>query len=99
MKIIIVGDSLNNGGTVITGRQNPELNLDLFAAVGDKVICDIHGESEIIEGTPNASIDNRAIALEGHKTLCGCSLVASKKRILSLEINPDVPGNLKLNTK
>ncbi|KAB8037864.1 PAAR domain-containing protein [Silvanigrella paludirubra] len=99
MKVIIVGDSLNNGGTVITGSQDPEVNLDLFAAVGDKVICHIHGESEIVEGSPEATIDDRAIALEGHKTLCGCSLVASKKRILTFEIHPDQPGNLKIYTK
>lgn len=50
MKVIIVGDTLSNGGFVLTGRQNPEIDLDLFASIEDKVICNIHGENNIAEG-------------------------------------------------
>ena len=87
MKVIIIGDTLNNGGFVLTGRQNPEIDLDLFASVGDRVTCNIHGENCIAEGAPNATIDGRPIALEGHKASCGCSLVASNKRKFPVEMD------------
>lgn len=96
MRPIIVGDSLNNGGTVLTGRQNSEIDLDLFASIGDLVMCELHGEGSITEGAPNATIDGRPIALEGHKAFCGCKLIATKKRKYDVEL--DLMTKLEMRT-
>lgn len=49
------------------------------ARLGDKVTCPIrgHGSCTIVEGDPNWSIDGIPVALEGHKTSCGASLISS----------------------
>ncbi|HEK0786537.1 PAAR domain-containing protein [Proteus sp. G2618] len=79
-KIIRVGDTLNPyGGKVITGSYLAYGKS--VACVGDKVICNKHGENRIIEGAKNSTINKRAVALEGHHCACGCTLVSSLSNI------------------
>lgn len=85
-KIIVLGDSTDHGGKVISGSATHLIDGKPVARLGDKVLCPAlfpngqpHGVNPIIEGEPGCLIDGTPVALEGHKTLCGCSLIGSVK--------------------
>ena len=55
-----------------------------IARLGDLVDCPqrypngvLHGVNRIIEGDTTTLLNERPIALEGHRTECGCTLIAS----------------------
>ncbi|WP_186648042.1 PAAR domain-containing protein [Fluviispira vulneris] len=75
--IVVEGDPLSNGGVVVKGTGT---YVDGFkiALEGDLIHCASHGFGAISEGDSNIKIDGRGIALEGHKTSCGCSLIAEQ---------------------
>lgn len=82
--IIRVGDTLNPyGGKVLTGSYSAYGCP--VACVGDTVMCHKHGENKIIEGTPNSTINNKPIALDGYHCACGCTLVSS---LFQINIKP-----------
>ncbi len=74
--IIRVGDTLRpHGGSVLTGHY---LTFGKPAAcVGDSAVCNKHGRTTIIEGASGSSMDGKAVALDGHRCACGCTLVSS----------------------
>ena len=76
--VIVLGDPLSSGGSVVkTNQLKFKINGLPIATLGDKVSCPIplHGSTEIIEGYPKFKINGLAIALHGHKVGCGCTLV------------------------
>lgn len=74
--IVRVGDSLKEyGGSVIDGHYCAFGKG--IACVGNKVVCNKHGVVSIVEGWSGLKIDNQAIALDGCKCSCGCTLVSS----------------------
>ena len=76
--IIVLGDPLSSGGSVVkTNQINIKFNGFPVATLGDKVSCPIplHGSTEIIVGYPNIKLNGLPIALHGHKVGCGCTLV------------------------
>ncbi|WP_066752081.1 PAAR domain-containing protein [Proteus myxofaciens] len=74
--IIRVGDILKPyGGKVITGKYSAYGKP--VACVGDRAICNKHGETYIIEGASNSTINGKPIALDGHHCACNCILVSS----------------------
>jgi uncharacterized Zn-binding protein involved in type VI secretion len=50
-----------------------------IARVGDSVVCPIpgHGANPIVEGAPTFLIGGRMVALHGHHSACGCSLIST----------------------
>lgn len=75
-KLVRVGDMLKPyGGEVLSG------SFDAFgkpvACVDDKVKCNKHGITTIILGAPGSTVNDKAVALDGHKCACGCTLVSS----------------------
>jgi len=83
-KIIVLGDSTDHGGTVISGSPSQSIDGKPIARLGDKVDCPQlypnkvpHGVNAIVEGDANYTIDGIPVALEGHKTECGCALIGS----------------------
>ncbi|MGE4449747.1 PAAR domain-containing protein [Oryzomicrobium sp.] len=77
--VIRLGDSTNHGGVVVSASGTYTIMGKGVARVGDQVTCPIKGHpmAVIVEGDPNWLIDGRAVALDGHKTSCGASLIAS----------------------
>ena len=77
--IIRQGDPTSHGGRVIGGSL-----VDLFdgkpvAFVGHKVSCPkCKGIYEIIEGAPTMTFYGKGVALEGMKTSCGATLIATQ---------------------
>jgi uncharacterized Zn-binding protein involved in type VI secretion len=82
--IIVVGDPTSHGGKVISGSAAHTIGGKAIARKGDQVDCPAkypdgspHGVNEIIEGEANMPIDGIPVALEGHKTVCGCALIGT----------------------
>lgn len=77
MKAIIrKGDTLREeGGEVLDGHYLCD-GLPI-ACLGDAVECNLHGRTEIDEGSELFLMDGRPVALDGHHCACGCTLVSS----------------------
>jgi len=77
--IVRLGDRTTHGGVVVTSSPIHTLRGIGIARIGDMVACPLpgHGTNPIVEGCPVFSIGGRSVALHGHKTACGCSLIAS----------------------
>ncbi|KOY60252.1 PAAR domain-containing protein [Photorhabdus heterorhabditis] len=71
------GDKTSSGGTVLEGSDLIEFDDIPVARKGDKVSCPKHGETTIAEGSPDYLDDGRAVALNGHRCACGCTLISS----------------------
>ena len=75
--IACVGDKTTHGGFVISGSETMEIMGRKAARVGDLVSCPEHGTNPIIEGSDLAvDTDGRKFAMHGHRTACGCRLIA-----------------------
>ncbi|MFJ2545093.1 PAAR domain-containing protein [Pseudomonas sp. NPDC087612] len=77
-KIARLGDSTDHGGSVIEAIQHTNLNGKPIAGKGNLVSCPLcKGIFPIIEGSSTYSINGIPVALDGMKTACGASLIAS----------------------
>ncbi|WP_434526120.1 PAAR domain-containing protein [Photorhabdus asymbiotica] len=78
--VILVGDSTSHGGKVLTGDESCGVLGKQAARVGDAVSCPkCGGNQTIVEGTPGIVGSNgQTYALEGMKTSCGATLIASQ---------------------
>lgn len=78
-RLIRLGDLTTHGGVVISASSSYEVLGRPVARVGDRVTCPMqgHGLAVIIEGDPDWLIDGRPVALEGHLTSCGATLIAT----------------------
>jgi len=84
LKIIVVGDTTSHGGKVITGSKTHTIGDKQIARLHDLVDCPQkypdgrpHGINKIIEAHPSFTIGEERVALHGHHTECGCTLIGS----------------------
>jgi uncharacterized Zn-binding protein involved in type VI secretion len=77
LKIIVVGDKTDHGGTVLGGSPAHDVCGKPIARIGDKVDCPRHGENRVVTAHPTLSVDGVAVAVEGCATECGSNLVGS----------------------
>jgi uncharacterized Zn-binding protein involved in type VI secretion len=76
--VIRLGDSTSHGGTVIQVATVTTVGGVRIARIGDMVSCPkCNGIYTIVEGEPTSCDDGIPIALHGHKTSCGASLITS----------------------
>lgn len=78
---ILLGDSTDHGGTVISASPSSDCNGKGIARVGDQVTCPRRGHggvTTIVSGDPTALIDGQPAARHGDKTACGATLIASQ---------------------
>jgi len=76
--IIRKGDRTDHGGVVIEGFEHTNFNGIPLAGVGHKVSCPrCNGVFAIAEGNASYKIGGIPVAVEGMKTTCGASLIAS----------------------
>lgn len=78
-RVIRLGDPTSHGGKVVSAAANSSIFDIQVARLGDKVSCPIsgHGVATIVEGDPDWLIEGIPVALEGHKTSCGASLIST----------------------
>jgi uncharacterized Zn-binding protein involved in type VI secretion len=84
LQIIVVGDLTSHGGRVITGSETHTIGDKPIARLFDLVDCPQkypdgrpHGINKIIEAHPTFMIGDKRVALHGHRTECGCTLIGS----------------------
>jgi uncharacterized Zn-binding protein involved in type VI secretion len=77
-KIIRLGDTTDHGGIVLDSIPHTNLNGKPIAGKGNMVFCPLcKGEFPIIEGSDTYRVNGTPVALDGMKTACGASLIAS----------------------
>lgn len=78
-RVIRLGDPTSHGGQVVSAAATYSVMGKGIARVGDTVTCPERGHSTsvIVEGDPAWLIDGRAVALEGHRTSCGATLIST----------------------
>src|SRR5574343_970848 len=83
-RIVVVGDGTTHGGSVISGSPNHTIMGKAIARLGDNVSCPQkypnkapHGVNPIVEGDGSYLVDGIPVALDGHKSACGCALIGS----------------------
>lgn len=75
--VIRLGDSTSHGGKVISAHKPTDMGKQI-ACVGDMTTCPkCKGNFPIVEGDSTYTIEGAAVALDGHKTACGASLISS----------------------
>ncbi len=81
-----LGDKTSHGGSVAAATSHTDFRGKPIACVGDTCACPLPGHSVcvIVEGSSLWSINGKAVALHGHKTSCGASLIASLGEMDSL---------------
>jgi uncharacterized Zn-binding protein involved in type VI secretion len=77
-KIVRLGDTTDHGGIVLDSISHTNLNGKPIAGKGNMVFCPLcKGEFPIIEGSDTYRVNGVPVALDGMKTACGASLIAS----------------------
>jgi uncharacterized Zn-binding protein involved in type VI secretion len=86
LKIVVVGDSTDHGGKVISGSPKHDIDGRPMARLGDKVTCPLfypggkpHGINKIITAHRTVTVDDIPVAVDGCKTECGCTLQGSRR--------------------
>lgn len=86
LKIIVVGDSTDHGGKVISGSPLHDVDGRPIARLGDQVNCPLyypggrpHGVNKIITAHPTLSVGGVAVAVENCVTECGCKLIGTRR--------------------
>lgn len=79
-KQIVVGDATSHGGKVTSGSPSSTWSAAKIpiARKGDRVTCPICSPHifEIAEGLEGCEDFDQLMAVEGHKTTCGATLIA-----------------------
>lgn len=78
---IVLGDSTDHGGTVISAAATTGTYGKGIARVGDKVTCPRkgHGGTTVIAtGDPTVIIDGQPAARQGDVTACGATLISGQ---------------------
>jgi uncharacterized Zn-binding protein involved in type VI secretion len=84
LQIIVVGDRTSHGGRVVSGSETHTIDGKRIARLFDLVDCPQaypdgrpHGINKIVEAHPTFTIGDKRVALHGHRTECGCTLIGS----------------------
>lgn len=96
---VVVGDSTSHGGKVISGSSTTFFGPGKIpiARVGDMVTCPICKPHvfPIVEGHPLMKDNHLHVALHGHKTACGATLIASATQVPPAQPDPEKAALLK----
>ncbi|WP_411834687.1 PAAR domain-containing protein [Pseudoxanthomonas mexicana] len=76
--IIVIGDSISHGGSVVGGSPATDIEGRQVARLGDPVACRKCGPTRIASGDPGVIVDGMPVARHGDRTACGATLIASQ---------------------
>ncbi|CAQ82593.1 conserved hypothetical protein [Photorhabdus asymbiotica] len=80
--VILLGDTTDHSGKVITAIDQYTYNGISIAGKGDQVECpQCKGVFPIIEGADSLQYQGKSIALEGMQTACGARLIARQHKL------------------
>ena len=79
LPIVRMGDSTTHGGTVLQGVDHYSIDGRLAAGLGHLVSCPkCEGTFPIVQGVAAFTVDGIALAVDGMRTSCGATLIASQ---------------------
>jgi len=94
--IIRVGDKTTHGGTVLEGVSSYDIDGRAAAGLGHMVDCPkCKGVFPIVEGVGSFAIDDGYVAIEGMRTACGATLIASQNIAVVI---PDASGTARVSS-
>jgi len=76
-QVIVVGDTTSHGGKVISGSAEDTIDGKPVARKNDLVDCPKHGINKIKDGDDSSIVNGEPVALEGHSTECGSTLISN----------------------
>ncbi|MBV7503436.1 PAAR domain-containing protein [Achromobacter sp. ACM05] len=77
--VVRIGDKTSHGGTVTQGFPQYTIEGRAAAGMGHLVACpQCKGTYPIVEGVSSFIVDDGLVAIEGMKTACGATLIASQ---------------------
>lgn len=89
--LIRLGDRTSHGGVVLEGNGHVKINGQPAAALGDNTYCPLcKGDFPISEALLHSSIGGRGTVVEGMRTACGASLIASQRFAQADDICPRI---------
>lgn len=79
MPIVRLGDPTSHGGRVISASATHLIQGVGIARMGDQVMFPVsgHGVNPIVKGAATYLIGGRMVALQGHRSACGCTLIST----------------------
>ena len=77
MRPVRKGDRTTHGGQVRSGLDSYLIGKIPIVRLGDIVLCPKCGPAVVIEGHPAWTASGKQVALHGHMTSCGATLIAS----------------------
>ena len=81
--VIVLGDMTDHGGQVISGDMTANVDGNPIARLGDMVSCPkCNGTFPIVEGIMDTIFSTQPVAVHGHKTACGATLIGSQTLLL-----------------
>ncbi|WP_027797870.1 PAAR domain-containing protein [Paraburkholderia acidipaludis] len=77
--LVLLGDSTDHGGKVITASKAMKFSGRFIARKGDEVSCPQHDikPNLIIDGDETMKDDGVPVARNGYRAMCGCRLISS----------------------
>lgn len=83
--LIVLGDTTDHGGEVISAAPAATVHGRPVARMGDMVSCPrCGGDFAIVQGNPAMRFDGAAAAYEGCAVACGAKLIASHTGMTTL---------------
>ncbi|MEL1266370.1 PAAR domain-containing protein [Pseudoxanthomonas putridarboris] len=73
---VVMGDTTDHGGKVLTGYDGAAINGAPVAHVGSAVSCPLHGMTTIVSGQAGWLVEGKPVAAPGDRTSCGATLIA-----------------------
>jgi uncharacterized Zn-binding protein involved in type VI secretion len=89
--LICLGDRTSHGGVVLEGNGHVRIGGKPAAALGDNTYCPLcKGDYPIGEALLHSSIGGRGTVVEGMRTACGASLIASQRFAQADDVCPRI---------
>lgn len=81
--VICKGDRTSHGGRVLEGNPDVTTGGRQIAQIGHKTVCPLcKGKYPIIEGVSTHTYGGKPTAVQGMRTACGATLIASQTAML-----------------
>jgi uncharacterized Zn-binding protein involved in type VI secretion len=70
-----LGDTSDHGGKIITSASKTIVEGKLVARVTDILDCPIHGQNQIVTGSPQFNAEGQKVARTTSLTACGAMII------------------------
>ena len=82
-QVAFVSSEISHGGFVVQGSPNVTANGLAVSRMGDQVICDLHGSTEISGGSATVFANGKPVARVGDPVLCGAHITTGSPNVFA----------------